>query len=113
MAEDIGIEEGREVVAPNEVIVKSGRSYVIGSQALEIKDSSLPAVHFDIVTKCDLIGQTFHLNLAAIIADDGNAAYLDVVARLRMDAITAQNLHTFLGRVIAQSQQPPDKAQVN
>jgi hypothetical protein len=104
--------EGQQVVH-SEVVVKSGRTYLIGEQRLEIRDSSLPAAHVDIITKCDVIGQTFHLNLAAIISDDGNPAYLDVVARLRMDAVTVQNLHTFLGRVIAQYQQSPDKTQVN
>lgn len=79
----------------------------------KVKDSAGPPLYVDTITESVISNGTMHLSLGSVIQDMAADPEIEIVCRLRLNMVTAQNLHQLLGHCInemtrrAQATQPP------
>lgn len=95
------------------VVEGSGRNLLIDKTAFEIRDSEPCIAYVDLITELNHVNGTIHLSMGATSADFGNRPFVDIVTRLRMNLITAQNLRNLLDSIIADALKPTDKSSAN
>lgn len=101
-------------MSENEVVIRSGRTIDAGEDGIiEIRNIDVPVSYIDYLTEYRLNNGIVCLSMGSTVSDGTNQVSIDVACRLRMNIVTAQNLHAMLGALIAQHQQPPDKSKAN
>lgn len=90
-------------------------TYVTVDQTrFQVRDAGVPVSYVDVFTENRALNGTIALSLGAVLVDGiGNEPVIDVVCRLRMNAVTAQILHAELGRLIEASLAVPNKSTAN
>jgi len=109
----VNLREERNVVAPNDVVLRSGRSLPMGGERWEIRDSGVPVQFVNLLTQLTQFNGVIYLDLASTVQDAGNAPIASIAGRFRMDITTAQSLHKYLGDAINDAIKGPDKSKAN
>jgi hypothetical protein len=96
----------------HEIIQRSGRKIAIGSDWLNVVDAGHAPKFVDVISEARLHAGIVYLSLASGVIE-GNEAFCQVESRLRMNIVTAQNLHRLLGQMIEDHFKPVDKSTTN
>lgn len=97
----------------DEVVIKSGRVFVTGSEKWEIRDADKTAVFVDLLTEARCINGVVYLGFASSVIDANTDGVAQTEARIRMSLVGAQFLHQMLGGMINDALKPVDKSQQN
>lgn len=97
----------------NEVVLKSGRKFAMGSEWWDLEDKTTAVEFVDLITEMRHVNGVFYLSFAASVLDAGGEGVVRVSSRLRMNLSTGQFLHKLLGDMISDALNPVDKAKTN
>ncbi|MCF1468468.1 hypothetical protein GOZ89_09685 [Agrobacterium vitis] len=100
-------------MSDNGIVIKGRNSLPMGAERWEIRDYGMPVQFVDLITELLQLNGVVHIALASTIIDAGNSPFATIAARFRMDRVTAQSLHKYLGDAISDALKPVDKPQAN
>lgn len=67
-----------------------------------VRDDGTPVKFVDMITECRHHNNIAYISLGSAIMDLNGSPTVEVASRLRFDLVTARNLHTMLGTMIAE-----------
>lgn len=97
----------------DEVVIKSGRVFVTGSEKWEIRDAGSPVAYVDLLTEARCVAGVVYLAFGSSVLDANSDGVVQVESRVRMHLGTAQFVHKMLGDMITDALKPVDKSQQN
>lgn len=98
--------------ATHEIVQRSGRKIAMGPDWLNVVDAGHTPKFVDIISEARHHAGIIYLSLASGVIE-GNEAFCQVESRLRINIVTAQNLHRLLGQMIEDHFKPVDKSTTN
>lgn len=100
-------------VTSNEVIIRSGRKLMAGTEQWAVRKDDEPCYFIDFLSEARQFNGTVYLAFASAIVDANNEPIVDIVSRLRMNLGFAQVLHNALGHLIDNALKPTDVSKAN
>lgn len=94
-------------------VIGTGKTLKIGDDTWMITDPGTRIEYVDFVTEARSYNGNFYLSFAQSIIDIGNPPEAVICSRLRMNLVTAQAMHGWLGDMIKNAMQPVDKSKAN
>ena len=98
---------------PFRAVIESGKTLQLGDETWVVVDRDVPVEYVDLLTEFRHHNGVVSLAFASAVIDGANQREAHICARLRMNLVYAQQLHSVLGDIIKEALTPINQSKAN